>query len=100
MRDFDPEDAISRLCATRALLGEISGEPAPPVPPAGIGERYGRAPSLAQQRFDRIAGETARAAAAGVRALMARAPAARPPAAALLAQALDRELGQLLRLVR
>lgn len=100
MSDFDPDDAIGSLLATRRLLGEICGDPARLAAPDGVRERYGRAPSLAQRRFDRIAGETARAAAAGVGALMAREPAERAPAAAILARTLDRELGQLLRLVR
>lgn len=100
MANLDPDDAIAKLLATRRLLGEISGQPATLLPPSGIGERYARAPSLAQRRFDRIAGETARAAAAGVSALMAREQAQRSAAAALLATSLDRDLGALLRLVR
>lgn len=100
MSDLDPDDAIAKLVATRRLLGDICGEPIKLLPPPGLGERYARAPSLAQRRFDRIAGETARAAAAGVSALMARDQAQRPPAAALLARSLDRDLSALLRLVR
>jgi hypothetical protein len=100
MSDIDPDDAVARLVATRRLLGDICGQPLTILPPPGIGERYARAPSLAQRRFDRIAGETARAAAAGVSALMAREQTQRPSAAALLARTLDRDLGALLRLVR
>jgi hypothetical protein len=100
MANLDPDDAIAKLLATRRLLGDICGQPAAMLPPPGIGERYARAPSLAQRRFDRIAGETARAAAAGVSALMAREQAQRANAAALLARSLDRDLGALLRLVR
>lgn len=100
MTELDPDDAVAKLLATRRLLGDICGQPARIVPPPALAERYARAPSLAQRRFDRMAGETARAAAAGVTALMARDQGQRPPAAALLARNLDRDLGALLRLVR
>lgn len=100
MSEIDPDTAVAKLVATRRLLGDICGQPVTILPPPGISERYARAPSLAQRRFDRIAGETARAAAAGVSALMARDQAQRPPAAALLARSLDRDLNALLRLVR
>jgi hypothetical protein len=100
MASLDPEATLERLIATRQQVAQMCGDPAPQPVPGQIGERYQRAPSLAQRRFDRLAGETTRIAAAGLSALMTRDQTARPPAARLLAQTLDREIGQLLRLVR
>lgn len=98
MTDLDPDDALAYLLGTRQLLGDCDG--APITAPERIGDRYARAPSLAQRRFDRVAREAMRAAAAGMSALMARSPATRAPAAALLARTIDGEIGTLLRLVR
>lgn len=96
----EPEYALEHLLATRQALQTIGAGPAELVVPHDVHDRYARAPSLVQRRFDRIAGEASRAAAAGVQALVASAPVARAPAAARLARALDADIGQLLRLVR
>lgn len=99
MNGFDPDEALKRLLAARRLLGEIGGDERTLEPPDAIAERYRRTSSLARRRFDRLAGEAARAAAAGVERLMVEPPVPRAAGARILARALDRELSELLRLV-
>lgn len=99
MNGFDPDEALQRLLAARRLLGEIGGDERVLEAPSAIAERYRRTSSLARKRFDRLAGEAARAAAAGVERLMIEPPAPRAAGARILAHALDRELSELLRLV-
>lgn len=68
-----PAEQIAQLRAIRALVDELAGN-APPGQQTARGDldlRYDRAPSIAQRRFDALAGETAAYAAAGLSALIA-----------------------------
>ncbi len=68
-----PAEQIAQLRAIRALVDELAGNM--PADALSIGpdidRRYDRAPSIAQRRFDALAGETAAYAAAGLSALIA-----------------------------
>lgn len=68
-----PAEQVAQLRAIRALVDELAGNaPAGSVAAHGDLDRlYDRAPSIAQRRFDALAGETAAYAAAGLSALIA-----------------------------
>jgi hypothetical protein len=68
-----PAEQVAQLRAIRALVDELAGNvPARIETPHGDLDRlYDRAPSIAQRRFDALAGETAAYAAVGLSALIA-----------------------------
>jgi hypothetical protein len=84
----DAGGQVAQLRQVLALVDEIAGRQQAPVPDQGLDEAarisggYAHAAPVVQRRFDRLAGETARAAAAGVETLLQLSDAGRPAAAA------------------
>lgn len=67
-----PAEQIAQLRAIHALVDELAGNAPERVGAvADIDRLYDRASSIAQRRFDALAGETAAYAAAGLSALIA-----------------------------
>src|ERR687886_2764956 len=91
----DAGGQVAQLRQVLALVEEIAGRQAP-VRDEGLDEAarvsaaYAHAAPVVQRRFDRIAGETAQWAAAGVETLLQLSDSGRPaaPAAAVLADAI------------
>jgi hypothetical protein len=99
----DAGGQVAQLREVLALVEEIAGARASAHGDAQLNEAaqvsaaYAAAPPVAQRRFDERAAATARWAAAGVETLLALQEKGRPsgPAAAALAEALRRALGEL-----
>ena len=99
----DAGGQVAQLREVLALVEEIAGARSQARGDAALEEAaqvsaaYAAAPPVAQRRFDDRAAATARWAAAGVETLLALQEKGRPaaPAAAALAEALRRALGEL-----
>jgi hypothetical protein len=84
----DAGGQVAQLRQVLALVDEIAGRQQAPVKDQGLDEAarvsaaYAHAPPVVQRRFDRLAGETARAAASGVETLLQLSDTGRPAAAA------------------
>jgi hypothetical protein len=104
----DAGGQVAQLRQVLALVEEIAGRQPAPARDEGLDEAarvsaaYAHAWPVVQRRFDRVAGETARWAAAGVETLLALGESGRPAraAAAVLAEALRRALATLAVTVR
>jgi hypothetical protein len=96
----DAGGQVAQLRQVLALVEEIAGRQAAPVRDEGLDEAarvsaaYAHAWPVVQRRFDRVAGETARWAAAGVETLLSLGDGGRPAqaAAAVVAEALRKSL--------
>jgi cysteine synthase len=68
-----PAEQIAQLRAIRALVDELAGNQPDAMVPVrhDLDRLYDRAPSVARERFNALAGETAAYAAAGLSALIA-----------------------------
>lgn len=103
----DAGGQVARLRQVLALVEEVAGERASAPSDAELDEGarisigYARAWPIEQKRFDALAAETARCAAAGVGALLALEDRNRPcrPAATRLAGELSRSLRRLCELL-
>jgi hypothetical protein len=99
----DAGGQVAQLREVLALVEEIAGARSQACGDAALEEAarvsaaYAAAPPVAQRRFDGRAAATARWAAAGVETLLRLQERGRPaaPAAAALAEALHRALGEL-----
>lgn len=98
----DAGGQVAQLRQVLALVDEIAGLQASPTADgldeaARVSAAYAHAAPVVQRRFDSLAGETARWAAAGVETLLTLADSGRPAAAAaaVLAGALRRSVRNL-----
>jgi hypothetical protein len=94
----DAGGQVAQLREVLALVEEIAGTRAQARGDAArVSAAYAAAPPVAQRRFDERAAATARWAAAGVETLLRLQEGGRPsaPAAAALAEALCKALGEL-----